>query len=100
MKQGLIKFGIACIAVGLLWAFVGVERVVGDHEMGVSWEPFVKHQPSLQIRFTNPAQKGLELASFDSLSPREQTAFVEFCVIRFGEPDPAKCSTAISNRRI
>lgn len=100
MKQMFIKCGIAAMTVGLLWAFVGVERVTGDHEMGVSWEPFMKHQPSLQVRFQNPAQIGLDVSSFDTLSPKEQTAFVEFCVIRFGEHDPAKCKAALAERSI
>jgi hypothetical protein len=61
MKSLLVKVALCVVAIGALWAFVGVERIVGDHEVGVSWEPFSKHRMSLQVRFENPAQKGLEL---------------------------------------
>lgn len=100
MKAAVIK-GLGAVGlVGALWAFVGVERLVGDHEVGVSWVLFLKHRPSLQVRFTNPAQKGLEIAPFESLSPAEQAAFVEFCGIRFGVRDTLRCYAFISDRGV
>ena len=91
MNINLIKSGMATATVCLLWTFVGFERTVGDHEMGVSWEPFLKHRPSMQLLFENPAQNGLELAPLEELPPAGQTAFIEFCDIRFAEADTAKC---------
>jgi hypothetical protein len=100
MKAALIKTGVAVMVAGILWAFVGVERIVGDHEIGVSWEPFIKQRPSLQLRFENPAQKGLEIDPFEALSPAEQAAFNEFCAIRFGATDAAQCRALIGQRRV
>lgn len=100
MNRTLIKYCIGVIVTCMLWAFVGIEHVVGDHELGSTWEPFVKHRPSLQMRFTNPAQRGLEQVTFETLSPAEQTAFIEFCGIRFGASDPEKCHAALAGRSI
>lgn len=100
MKAMLVKGGVGVLLAGILWAFGGVERMVGDHEVGVSWEPFVKHRPSLQVRFMNPAQKGLEIVPFDALSPAEQAEFIEFCNIRFGVADVGRCHALVSDRRI
>lgn len=100
MTRTLIKCCLRVMVASPLWAFVGIEHVVGYHELGSSWEPFMKHRPSLQVRFKNPAQKGLDLAAFDSLSPTEQIAFVEFCTILFGMHDPAKCDMVLRERSI
>jgi hypothetical protein len=82
----------------VLWAFVGVERLVGDHEMGVAWEPFLKHRVTMQIRFTNPARKGLEILSYESMSADERSRFLEFCYIRYGVRDPRECYVQIAAR--
>lgn len=100
MNARFITGGIAVAAIGLLWIFVGFERVVGDHEMGVAWEPFIKHRLSLQVRFENPAQKGLELVTLEALSPTKQATFIEFCAIRFGMTDTAECQKRLVERRI
>lgn len=101
MRTAQIKVVAAVVVAGMLWAFVGVERIVDDHEIGISWEPFVKHRPSLQVRFVSPAQKGLEIApTTDDLSPSERAAFIEFCGIRFGVTDPAHCHAIISRRGV
>lgn len=100
MKSLLVKVAICVVATGALGAFVGVERMVGDHEIGVSWEPFIKHRPSLQVRFENPAQKGLELTPIDELSASERAAFIEFCGLRFGEADAARCYARVADRRV
>lgn len=100
MKNLLLKVGIGVVLIGGLWAFIGVERIVGDHEIGVSWEPFIKHRPSLQVRFDNPVQNGLELTPVGELSASERAAFVEFCNIRFGETDVARCYALITDRRV
>ena len=100
MKNLLLKGALGVVATGTLWAFVGVERIVGDHEVGVSWEPFIKHRPSLQVRFENPAQKGLELTPVGELSASERAAFIEFCDLRFGEADAASCYARVADRRV
>lgn len=100
MKTMLAKGAGAATLIGTLWAFGGVERMVGDHEIGVSWEPFVKHRPSLQVRFMNPAQKGLEIVPYNSLSPVEQAEFIDFCSIRFGVADMERCHTLVSDRGV
>lgn len=100
MRNLLVKAVLGVVATGTVWAFVGVERMVGDHEIGVSWEPFIKHRPSLQVRFENPAQKGLELTPIDELSASERAAFIEFCGLRFGEADAARCYARVADRRV
>lgn len=100
MKTRLLRSGVVILLVVVLWVFVGVERIVGDHEMGVSWEPFLKHKPSLQMRFINPAQKGLEIVPLEALSPSEQGAFREFCAVRFGVADMSQCLAHISDRAV
>lgn len=94
------KSCIGAVLVGVCWLFVGVERIVGDHEVGVSWEPFLKHRPSLTVRFTKLAQKDLEIVPFEALSPKEQADLMEFCRIRFGFSDYKRCYISISNRNI
>lgn len=100
MKNLLIKSVLGVVATGTLWAFIGVERIVGDHEIGVSWEPFIKHRPSLQVRFENPAQKGLDLTLVGELSASERAAFIEYCDLRFGEVDAVRCYARIADRRV
>lgn len=80
------------------WAVVGVERLVGDHEIGVSWEPFIKHTPTWRIRFENPAQKGLDLVPLASLAIQEQQQLAEFCEIRFGQANAQQCYERLSAR--
>jgi hypothetical protein len=95
-----MKTAIAVVIAVIAWTFLGVERIVGDHEIGVTWEPFVKHRPSLQIRFQDPGQKGLDIVPFNALSPADQAAFVEFCTIRFGSADVAQCRALITARGV
>jgi hypothetical protein len=98
MKAVQLKATVAVVIVCTLWVFVGVERIVGDHEVGISWEAFIKHRPSVQLKFQNPAQKGLELIPFEALSLADQTAFIEFCAIRFGTTNTAQCRAIILER--
>lgn len=91
---------MAAIA-GLLavaWAFVGVERLVGDHDIGVSWEPFIKHTPTWHIRFENPAQKGLDIVPLASLTAAERQGLVRFCEVRFGQSNVQECHERLSAR--
>jgi hypothetical protein len=97
-KYWKIRSAFVALVVGVLWAFVGIERIVGDHEIGVTWEAFLKHHPSYQVIFENPGSKGLELMHFEKLSPAEQASFVEFCRIRFGTSDRRACQTILISR--
>ena len=98
MRTTPLKATVAAVVAVMLWAFVGVERIVGDHEAGISWETFIKHRPTLQVIFQNPAQKDLDIASFDTLSLAEQAAFIDYCTIRFGTPDAGQCRAIVIGR--
>jgi hypothetical protein len=74
--------------------------MVGDHEVGVVWEPFIKHRASLQIRFSDPSRHGLETVAFGDLNREEQIEFIEFCDIRYGVRDPKKCHALIAARDV
>jgi len=100
MKPLLIKMVLGAAGIGALWTFVGVDRIVGDHELGISWEAFIKHRPSLQLRFDNPARKGLELATIDEFSTSQRAAFSSYCEIRFGEADLKRCYLHIADQKI
>lgn len=100
MKILLVKGALGVVATGMLWAFIGVERIVGDQEIGVSWEPFIKHRPFLQVQFENPAQKGLDLTPVDELSTSERAAFIQFCGLRFGEADADRCYARVADRKV
>ncbi|MBB6186430.1 hypothetical protein [Rhodanobacter sp. MP7CTX1] len=99
MKRIVILTSVTLSAV-VFWAFVGAERVVGDHEEGVSWPLFVKHEPTFQFHFHNPAQRVLDIDPFDELSPTEQANFHEFCKIRYGKVSIRQCYTQTCGRRL
>lgn len=88
---------VACLATCLSF-LVAVERSVGDHEQGVSWEPFVKRRPTLQWRFENPAWRGLEIVPLAARSTSQRAAFAEFCQVRLGSADPVRCHAIVSAR--
>ena len=90
-----ISVAVAVAVVVMLWAFVGVERTVGDHELGTSWEVFVKRRPAALMLFHNPSRQGLEVLPFNALSLSDQAAFIEFCAIRFGVTDPLQCRAMV-----
>ena len=94
-KRGAIAIAVVAVA----WAFVGVERVPGDHEVGVSWEAFLKHRLSARLVFENPARRGLEVVPFEALSSAEQASLIAFCRIRFGTVDPDQCQAIDIARR-
>jgi hypothetical protein len=100
MKPVLKTTSIAVVIAVIAWSFVGVERIVGDHEIGVTWEPFIKHRPSLQIRFQDPGQKGLDIVPFEALPPADRAAFIEFCAIRFGSANVTQCRALIAAREV
>jgi len=100
MRSLPFKMMLAVAAVVVLWLFVGIERIAGDHEIGVSSRLFIKHQPSLQFHFSNPAEIGLDIIPIEELSASEQVAFKHYCELRFGESEPAKCYARLTDRRV
>ncbi len=91
---------LVAVIFGMLWSFVGVERIVGDHEVGVAWQAFIKHRPSAKLVFQNPAQNGLEIMRYEALAPADQTSFINYCGVRFGTVDPVQCHTILIQRVI
>lgn len=100
MRSLLFKSRLAVVAAFFVWPFIGIERIVGDHEMGIFWEPFFKHRPSLQFRFSNPAQKGLDIIPVDELSISERVEFKQYCEQRFGVAEPSDCYARLADRAI
>lgn len=101
MKRSWIGRGAVVIAlIGVTWANAGVERIAGDHELGPSWQGFVKHTPSARLIFENPAQRGLELAPLETMAPAERAAFADYCAIRFGVADTTECQALLRKRAI
>lgn len=99
MKRAWLGRGAVLIVVlGVSWANVGVERIAGDHEVGDSWQSFVKHRPSPRLVFENPAARGLELTPVESMPPAERAAFLDYCDIRFGAADAAQCQALLRKR--
>jgi len=98
LKKYLFPLVSSLLIIVLLWAYVGFEFVVGDHEVGSKWTPFIKNKPSFQIKFRNPALHGLDYAPFENLSLLEKKSFFEYCAIRFGKTDILGCYKAVSNR--
>jgi len=93
------EIGLGALALAtLLWLVVGLERSVGDHEQGVSWDPFVKRRFTLQWRFENPAWRGLEMVPLAAMSAQQRAAFSQFCQVRFGRADPGQCHAIVRAR--
>lgn len=82
------------------WFFLGIERYVGDHEIGVYWDVFIKNHPSNKIIFSNPSQKGLDFLPFSQLDAQKQRDFLDYCNIRYGLTDIERCYQLSRNTRI
>lgn len=94
-----ISLGLLAVAVAVFFRmFVGSEYVENDHEIGSSWEPFLKHRPTFRYEFRNPAEQNLELVPFDTLSPDEQEQLRDYCEIRFGLKDIPQCYARMNAR--
>jgi hypothetical protein len=91
------------VAIPLLlvlgWMFVGFDRYVGDHEVGSSWDPFMKSTPDLQIFFVNPVQRGLEFEPPDQLDDNQKALMRHYCEVRYGATDMPTCYRAIKAAR-
>ena len=80
--------------------FVGFDNYVGDHEVGTSWDPFIKSKPTLQMLFKNPEQYTLDFDPYETLTKDKQFQFIEYCEIRWGTRDPHTCEKIVQSHRI
>lgn len=94
LKRHLIIAAILTVTL-LAWLFLGFDRYVGDHEVGVSWQPFLKASPTFQLTFSNPAQPVLDIVSFDNLDAESRIRFSRYCRVRYGTEDVERCYEAI-----
>ncbi|MFY3384166.1 hypothetical protein [Paracidovorax sp. MALMAid1276] len=97
------KFTFLLIGIALFlgaWLFLGLDRYVGDHEVGSGWNLFIKAKPTFQLIFKNPAQYTLDRDSFDSLDHARKIQFLEYCGIRHRIRDPYLCEEYIEGIRI
>lgn len=102
MSKKRILVSVLTVAVVSLTAlpFVGFDRYVGDHEVGASWDPFIKSKPMLKMLFKNPEQYTLDFDPYESLDKDKQREFVEYCDIRWGTRDPHSCEKIVQSHRI
>lgn len=75
----------------VIWLFVGLDLYEGDHEVGSSWNPFIKHKPTTTTLYKNPAQIALEIEPFESLNESEKKNLIEYCRVRYGADDIKRC---------
>ncbi|MCT6721432.1 MULTISPECIES: hypothetical protein [unclassified Acidovorax] len=96
-----IAFFVGTLSLFLTaWLFVGLDRYVGDHEVGSAWNPFIKTTPTFQVLFRNPAQYTLDRDPYDSLDSTRKNQFSEYCGIRYGIHDPHRCEEYIEQTRV
>lgn len=95
LKLALILISIICFRL-----FAGAEFLIGDHEIGSSWSMFIKHRPTWQFEFHNPAQHTLDIEPYDDLTIDEKAKLRDFCLIRFGLPDIDLCYAKMHEREI
>jgi hypothetical protein len=86
-----IIFIVVPLAIVLAWLFVGLDRYTGDHEVGVQWDPFIKHKPTMTVYYKNPAQVGLDMVPMDSLDDSGKKNLSEYCQVRYGTDDIKRC---------
>lgn len=100
MKRSLLRTFLCVAAVVAVWLFIGIERLVGDHEIGVSYQPFIKHRPDWRLLFSDPTQVDLETISFKKLTAAGQRSVIEYCEIRFGLINVEECYLRVAGRKI
>jgi hypothetical protein len=85
--------GVGTVGAFLLvgWIFIGIEEVHGDVEMGDGERFFIKHRPSLQWTFSNPAIPFLDVKTPDNLSIEARRELPRFCLIRYGTESLVDC---------
>jgi len=82
------------------WLFVGLDQYVGDHEVGVQWDPFIKHRPSTTVLFQNPAQVGLDMVPFENLGENKKKSVIQYCRVRYGTDDIKRCYDSFLASRV
>ena len=90
----------SALVICVTWLFVGLDRYVGDHEVGPGWTLFIKASPTWQVFFQNPAQHALDRDAFDAIDSARQTQFVAYCRVRHGTKDPHRCEEQIEAMRV
>lgn len=89
---------IVCAAYGC--AVIGIEKWScdnEDHDMGHEL-PFVKQAFTTQIRFRNPAARGMDVMPYKSLDAQEKKESRRFCKIRYGLDDMKLCFEKMNKR--
>ncbi|HEY4291744.1 hypothetical protein [Luteibacter sp.] len=100
LKRILRRTGFVAALFLITWLFVGCEKVYGDHEVGNWHWPFIKHEPSFQVHFENPADVGLEILPPDKLTRGEQWKLPKFCEVRYGVSSVISCYEAMCEERM
>lgn len=81
--------GVALFTLG--WLYIGVDEHSGDHEVGNTYELFIKSEPGFQVVYSDPAEDHLEIRPYEALSPERQKALDFYCKVRFGTVDRGQC---------
>ncbi|MBB5885529.1 hypothetical protein DYQ93_19420 [Xanthomonas sp. LMG 8992] len=92
-----VGIGLILLMVGG-WLWIGFDKIVGDHEVGVLWEPFIKSEPTWTLYFDNPARRGLDIDAYVTLDARRRQDFVRYCRVRHGTSDVFLCEKIIAAR--
>ncbi len=95
-----MKLAVAAVSIAMVWALIGVERIAGDHELGPSWQVFIKRRASAHVLFSNPAQRGLETVGWNRLALHQRQSVIDYCEIRFGLSDMGLCYTRLMQRKL
>lgn len=100
MRKNYLLLSGSLLVLVTAWLFIGLDRYVGDHEVGTSWMPFFKSVPTTKILFQNPAQHGLDREPFHSLASDRREQFMEYCRIRYGIRIAQDCEVQVEGGRI
>lgn len=96
MKKGLQIFGITLLVCCAAFPFIGWQgrwNAGEEHNRSLSWEPFLKKSPSLQMRYFNPLDCGdCEEKTVATLDPARQEQFSAICEARYGITDLQACA--------
>lgn len=100
MRKNYLLLSGSLLVLVMAWLFIGLDRYVGDHEVGTSWMPFFKSVPTTKVLFHNPAQHALDRQPFHSLDSDRQEQFMEYCRIRYGTRIAHDCEVLVERGRI
>lgn len=74
--------GAFVILFALCWLFMGYYESLDDAR--IKYNPFIKHHPSLQIRFENIFANSQDPKPLKQLSERERQLVMDYCRFRLG----------------